>query len=355
MKHLKKLILAGCGHANLQVLHSLGPLRERLGINLVVLNNTSFVVYSGMLPGLIGGMYKEEEMRFDLRKMCKRWGIPLHESEIIKFDFEKKIVSTKDSNDFQYDYLSINLGSSSVRFLTKGSCDNFLPIRPLGKFLLKLQEFKEKENSNPDIVIIGGGAGGIEMAISMSLAFSSSIKLVTGTRGILPDYPERTKYLAQNALRERGVHCIQDDLVEVFDQWIFLKSGERIIYDLAVSTVSGTPPECLPDGALAVNDYLQVEGYPEVFAAGDCTMFQKTKLPKSGVFAVKQGAILVKNLQCLIDGKILVKYRPQSKYLSLILSGKKDVIFSRGNVSLRSRFFWYLKNYIDKKFMSTFS
>lgn len=355
MKHLKNLILAGCGHANLQVLHSLGPLRGRLGINLIVINSTPFVIYSGMLPGLIGGTYKEDEIRFDLRKICKRWGVPLYESEITKFDFAKRSVSTADFNDFQYDYLSINLGSSPVKFLTKGKCDNFLPIRPLREFILRLQEFKYKQDSNPYIVIIGGGAGGFEIAISMSLAFKSSIKLVTGAKGILPDYPERAKYLAQSALRERGIDCIQYDVVEISEEWISLSSGERIFYNLAVSTVSGVPPECLPGGVLNVNKYLQVEGYPEVFAAGDCTFFKKTKLPKSGVLAVKQGAMLVKNLQRQINGNSLHIYRPQSKYLSLMLCGKRDVIFSKGDLSMRSRLFWYLKNYIDRRFMSKFS
>ena len=68
--------------------------------------------------------------------------------------------------------------------------------------------------------------------------------------------------------------------------------------------------------------------------------------------AVRQGKPLYHNWRSHILGKPLQSYIPQNKYLALIGTGDKNAIASWGKWGLQSPLLWYLKDYIDRKFMN---
>ncbi|MGL5077693.1 MAG: FAD-dependent oxidoreductase, partial [Waterburya sp.] len=76
--------------------------------------------------------------------------------------------------------------------------------------------------------------------------------------------------------------------------------------------------------------------------------------PKAGVFAVRQGKPLVANWRSIVTGQPLQSSIPQSKYLALIGTGDHQAIASWDFFGWRSPFFWWLKDYIDRKFMNQF-
>ncbi len=76
--------------------------------------------------------------------------------------------------------------------------------------------------------------------------------------------------------------------------------------------------------------------------------------PKAGVFAVRQGKPLFKNLQAVILDQPLQSYRPQKNYLSLIGTGDRSAVASYGSVGWRSSLLWTLKDRIDRAFMRQF-
>ena len=66
------------------------------------------------------------------------------------------------------------------------------------------------------------------------------------------------------------------------------------------------------NGALRVNKYLQVEGYTDVFAIGDCNDVPE---PKLAFLAGKQGKHMLIQLHNLYSNQPLVPYK-RSKYSS---------------------------------------
>jgi NADH dehydrogenase FAD-containing subunit len=76
--------------------------------------------------------------------------------------------------------------------------------------------------------------------------------------------------------------------------------------------------------------------------------------PKAGVFAVRQGQPLFNNWQNMLMGQPLQKYLPQDKYLALIGTGDRQAIASWDTFGWRSPLCWWLKDYIDRKFMNQF-
>ena len=93
----------------------------------------------------------------------------------------------------------------------------------------------------------------------------------------------------------------------------------------------------------------------QVFAAGDVSTRTDRELARSGVYAVRAGPPLAKNLRAVLAGVESSVYTPQDKTLNLLACGDKSAIASWGNWSAQGRWVWWLKDRIDRGFIKKYS
>jgi selenide,water dikinase len=107
-----------------------------------------------------------------------------------------------------------------------------------------------------------------------------------------------------------------------------------------------------PRGFLLVDSGLRSLSDRRVFAAGDCaTLADFPETPKAGVYAVRHAPVLWRSLQAAVLGGAPPRYRPQSSFLSILNSADGRALLRWKGVVSHSRWAWWLKDWIDRRFM----
>jgi selenide, water dikinase len=109
------------------------------------------------------------------------------------------------------------------------------------------------------------------------------------------------------------------------------------------------------EGFIRVTETLQSVSHPDVFAAGDIASIEGHAPPKSGVYAVRSGPPLAGNLRRMMEGRPLIKYKPQREALYLISTGERYALGARNGFTFEGAWVWGLKDLIDRRFLAKFN
>jgi NADH dehydrogenase FAD-containing subunit len=100
-----------------------------------------------------------------------------------------------------------------------------------------------------------------------------------------------------------------------------------------------------------VNRHLQSPSDARVFGGGDAIAYRGDRLPQFGVFAVRQGPVLYRNLRAILRDEPLFSYKPQRRYLYILDLGDATGLAIYGPLTWRGRLPLLLKHGIDKHFV----
>jgi selenide,water dikinase len=221
------------------------------------------------------------------------------------------------------------------------------------------------------IAVVGGGAAGIELLLSMQhrAAQLGSTRtprfvLITDAPEVLPTHPAAARKRIERLLARRGVtvRCASA-AVAANPEGIVVANGETIAADRAILATSaiGAPwlaaagLACDARGFVRVDAYLRSLSHPFVFAAGDCATRDDAPWPKSGVYAVRAGPPLAANLRRAARAESLVAYQPQRRALAIISTGDRHAIASRPPWAIEGDWVWRWKDWIDRRFVRRYA
>jgi len=370
----RNVVLLGIGHTNAHVLR-MWKMRPIPDAQLTCVSDHSISTYSGMLPGVLAGHFPRERMEIDLVRLCAAAGARLIRDNVTDLDIAGRNVLFEDRPPLPFDVLSIGIGSIPSMERLENGRDQILTIKPMPTFLDRLEErlvrFRALKANRPlRIVVVGGGAGGVEIAFCVTPfvhrvldGIPVEISLVHSAETLGSGRLAKTNALVQRRLAARGIGVRLGRFVRHVDgDRVTLSDGEQITADIVIWATGATAPPILSTldlaidarGFLRTRPTLQVDAGVPIFAVGDSGTIAESETPKAGVFAVRQGPILWRNIARQLEGRSLETYRPQSGFLKLLNTGDGQAIGEYRGFAFEGRWCRWLKDRIDGRFMDMY-
>jgi NADH dehydrogenase FAD-containing subunit len=362
VSHRPTIALAGGGHANLYALRRTGELTRR-GFDVVLVDPSEYLYYSGMATGVLSGSYGPGENRIGIRRLVERGGGRFVRGRVAKVLHRERALLLEDGRSVRYDAVSFCLGSE-----TRGGV-RALPVKPVSN----LEGVRERllavqPGAALRVLVVGGGAAGCEVAVNVAAVARGAgsdarITLVEAGPDLLPSSPKAARRILREHLRSLGVAVILGSGARPGGDGAVLEDGTGIAADLLLAATGVAPPDLFArsglatgdDGALWVDRHLRSPNDAGIFGGGDAVAFRGGRLPRFGVYAVRQGPILYRNLQAVLRGEPLAPYKPQRRYLYVLDLGDGTGLAIYGPLTNRGSPALRLKHRIDRRFVREYS
>lgn len=363
----RTLVLLGAGHAHVQVLATLAD-HPLIGVNIVLVAPYPRQMYSGLVPGFVAGHYTLDDGAIPLEPLVRRAGVRWLQRSVKGLDAQQQTVQLDDGSTLHYDWLSVNTGPTQNRELLDRSIpgvrEHGLFVRPIEAFSALWPKVSAMGDARPlRIAVIGAGAGGIELAFAVRHRLpSAAVTLVSGATPPGANYPAKVQEGLLAALRKRRITVLQDTAIGITASEVRLACGASLACDVPLIATGAQPPLWLANSGLALDaqGFLAVDAcqrstsHDQVFAAGDVCTRMDQPLARSGVYAVRAGPALARNLAAATSGQPLKPHLPPKATLNLLSCGDRYAIATWGHFSAQGRWVWWLKNWIDRRFVARY-
>ena len=337
----KRVVIVGGGFGGLKLANAL----RKSGMQVVLVDKNNFHQFPPMIYQVASSGIEPSSISFPFRKLFrKRKNFYFRMAEARCIFPDRKILQTSIGK-VEYDYLVFAAGTTTNFFGNKHLEEEAMPMKTLPEamglrnaLLSNLERSitcatEQERNELQNIVIVGGGATGVEIAGVLSEmkryvlpadypdmdSSQLNIFLIEAAGRLLGGMSPESSAAAEQFLRNMGVNvCLHKKVTDYRDHKVIFEDGMEIptrtfIWVSGVKAVSigNIPPECLGRGGrLKVDAYNRVEGLKDVFAIGDqCIMTADKDYPNGhpqlAQVAIQQGKLLAENLKRMEKKKSL--------------------------------------------------
>lgn len=356
------MLLVGGGHAHVAVLADWAKRGAPAGVRTVLLTPERHLRYSGMVPGWIAGQHAQDDGLVDLAALAARAGVALVLDRCTGLDPDAQLVRTAAGEAIRFDIASFDTGGEGQAAKLLGDDPRLIDVRPIGAFVDRLAALGPLTR----IVVVGGGAGGVELAFALrnraGVSLPPEVTLAAGRAGLLPGFAPAVQARAAQTLAREGIVVLAADARFAGGAIV---AGEQSLEpaDCIIAATGSAAPAWVRAsgiatdavGFLAVDAHQRSTSHPHIFAAGDVAARTDRPLAHSGVHAVFAGPVLAANLRAVLAGEAPRRtYRPRWNNLYLMNTGDGSAIASYGPLAAEGRWVLALKHWIDKRWIAQY-
>lgn len=341
----KRVVIVGGGFGGLTLARKL----SKSQFQVVLIDKNNYHQFQPLFYQVAMAGLEPSSIVFPFRKAFQNSkNVFVRVTKVVSVDPAKKQIET-EIGPLAYDYLVIGIGADTNWFGNEQVKANAIPLKSVSEALyLRNTIFEDYEHAVTseddqqrqrflDIVIVGGGPTGVEVAGSLAEMKRHiigkdypdlnreeiQIHLVHGGDRLLNTMSEEASAKAEKFLRELGVVLWLDKVVKNFDgnevtidDGSTIKAG-KVIWAAGITgnTIAGLPQTAVTRGnRLKVNGFNQIDGTESIFAVGDIALDTSSEAwpnghPQVAQVAIQQAELLAKNLVRLEKGQAPENFR----------------------------------------------
>ena len=312
-------------------------------LDVTLVNRDNFFLFTPMLHEVAASDLDITNIVSPIRKLLRR--VTFFHGDIEAIDLVHKRVGLSHGHEqhchsLPYDHLVLALGSTTNFFNIPGLAERALTMKSLSDaialrnhLIANLEEADYECGASLrapllNFVVAGGGFAGVETIAAMNDFLREAVRffphiredmlriiLVSAGKVILPELGEELGTYAQRKLREQKVEIHANcKVTAVTDRDVTLSDGTTVTTNTLVWT-AGISPHSLLDtlpcpktrGRVLVNEYLEVPGWPGLWAFGDCALVPNRKTgeyhPPTAQHALREGRVAARNILATLRGE----------------------------------------------------
>ncbi|MBU1927571.1 FAD-dependent oxidoreductase [bacterium] len=375
---INKIIIIGGGYAGIRALEHLSKDKSN---EITLFDSHSYHYMQTGVYDFIANENDFSKITVDLFTLCAGFGpkVTFYKEKVLDVNFDSKKVLT-ETQSYEYDYVIVAVGSRTKFFDSITGLKKYAHgIKALHKALYFKQKFElslftkiEEEGtycSPINIIIAGAGLSGVEVAAQMAsfsrdfykqnnfLCRKLNIVLIDAYEKILPGVDEVLVDASIKRLQELEV-IIKDGrkVIEVTQDSVHLSSGEILPVDFMIFTGGIEPKDLVynlqvPKDVrkhIIINEYLQIEGYKNAYAVGDCSAIYDGEhlIAPTADVAEQMAELCAKNITNTLKNKELIKHKIKSRGM-LIALGRRYAVGKIFGMYVGGYFGYILKKIIE--------
>lgn len=382
-----RIIVLGGGFAGVKCTKDLQRgLRSNSNTEIIMISESNFLLFTPMLPQVASGTIQTRNVVMPIRTIIKK--ARFYEGRVKEIDPITRKVSVwgtpeKPGVSLHYDYLVVALGSETNFFGMSDLENNAFQMKTLNDAIVirnRMIDMLEQADNESDssikksiltFVVVGGGFAGIETAGEIYDLLTDALKyypniskdeisviILEAMDGILPGFSKKLAQFTYTSMLKRGIDIRLRTAVTGFDgnevnikeldgDKVYKIQTKTLIWTAGVTPVNTIKRSVFKTdrGRLIVDDFLEAEGYPGVFGAGDCALSMDSATGKpfapTAQLAEAQAERIASNLNAIINGQPMkkFKYKPRGQ---MAIIGRRTGIASLFGLNIRGVVAWWL-------------
>ena len=372
----KRVVVIGGGFGGLKLAKGL----RNKNFQVVLFDRHNYHTFQPLLYQVATATLEPDSIAGPLRRRLKNFGDFYFRMATVEAVNPKNNTIETEIGVLRYDYLVIANGSKTNYFGRDDIAANVFPLKQIPQALdlrsqllqsfekAVLQSDAEEKQGLMNVVIVGGGPTGVEMAGALGelklhvfpkdypeLNFKKmNIYLIEGLPRLLSGMSEEAGENAFKYLKKFDVQVLVDKKLKAYDGKMAVLDDSMQIPTRTLVWAAGVEGNLLPGlpddavfrGRIKVDETNKVLGTTNVFAIGDIAHFPTKEYPKGlpmlAPVAIQQGEQLAKNLVNAEKGKAPVPFRFFDKGSMATIGRNKAVVDLPGNIRFSGFFAWWV-------------
>ncbi len=376
---MKRVVVLGSGFAGMQAVVEIERLfRNAPDYEILLISDQNLVLFTPLLPQIASSQIDPRHIAQAIRDVRGRRRFRFLRSAVRSIDLQNRCLETA-AGPISYDSLVLALGSRTNYFNTPGAREHTYDFKTLEdsvvlrEHVLDLCEHADHIADAAErrrlltIAVVGGGYTGVELLTDLQdFLFNYAARyyrglthdsfrlvLIEATDSILGSIHPKLRAHAMKRLGREGIEILYHSRVtRCFEESLEINHAEKLPVATVVWTAgvrSHELVEALPGphdraGRAHVNEYLQLENYPDVFVAGDSAVASSEMgAPQVAPVAIAHGKIAARNIAHRERGEPLESYRYVSQGM-LVSLGARDAVVSVAGIQVHGYFAWLFWN-----------